>query len=377
MPILVVAIAGRALAVAARRAGEEVAVADFFGDVDTRAIAPWLELRGDLTRGIERGQFRAMAQALPGAIEGVVYGAGFERNPELLCELAGIAPLIGNAPDCVASVKDPWSFAALLEELGLPHPRISARPGPGTDWLRKRRGGSGGTHIRRVTSASAETDDGFYYYQQLMTGRASSALFVADGREARLLGFSEQWSAPSGAAPFRYGGCAAPEPVEPIWAQRIAAACTAIVAATGLVGLNSLDMLVEGDAFTVLEVNPRPGATLDVFDGAGDASLWRLHRASVAGDLPPRSFQLPVSPARAAAIVYALEDSRVPDDVAPWSDGIADVPQPDSIIRAGAPVCTVFAEGRDVGDARGRVCERADAVLRRLTPLSQSVAELA
>jgi predicted ATP-grasp superfamily ATP-dependent carboligase len=138
--------------------------------------------------------------------------------------------------------------------------------------------------------------------------------------------------------------------------------------------LNSLDMLVEGDSFTVLELNPRPGATLDVFDQECEwASLWRLHRAGVAGELPPCPFPPQRPGARAAAVVYATEEVRVVEDLRSWGDWIADVPMLPSTIGTGEPICTVLAAGRDAADAQVRVEVRVDAILRRLEKASRPI----
>jgi predicted ATP-grasp superfamily ATP-dependent carboligase len=373
MPILVAALSGRALAAAARRADEAVIVADFFGDLDTTALGPWLPLGTDFARGVERDGVRALAATLPRGVEGVAYGAGFEREPELLRELASIAPLIGNPPEVVAAVKNPHAFARLLGEVGLPHPRIADSPSPDRKWLRKQSGGTGGTHIRPAGSTPL-CDGGGWYHQEVAPGCPLSVLFVANGRSAAIIGFSQQWVAPSPETPFRYGGCVAPAAVSDAFAAELAEKCSRLVAATGLVGLNSLDMLAEDDTFTVLELNPRPGATLDVFDRVGEpGSLWRSHRAGVAGDLLPGSLPPRRLGARAAAVVYATEDLRVAEDLRSWGDWIADVPTPLSTIGTGEPICTVLAEGHDADDARAQVESRAEAVLRRLVRASQPI----
>jgi hypothetical protein len=363
--ILVVAIAGRALAASAQRAGDEVVVADFFGDLDTRAFGPWVPLAGDLDRGIDKDRLAALAVALPCPIEGIVYGAGFERGPSLLSELGRIAPLLGNPPEVVERVKVPERFAALLDRLGLRRPAISDRPLDGREWLLKARGGAGGTHIRPADAAFAEPG---YYCQERVAGRAISALFIADGHDARVVGFSEQWVAPSPTAPFRFGGCAAPASLPPRLAERLAAACGALAATVGLVGLNSLDTLVEDDKFTVLEVNPRPGATLDVLDGDAGISLWRLHLDSLAGLLPalPRSNR---RAARAAAIAYAAKELFVPIGFS-WPEWTADLPAPLSRLATDAPVCTALAEASTVGQARDLACRRAETILARLASSS-------
>jgi predicted ATP-grasp superfamily ATP-dependent carboligase len=368
MAILILALSGRALAQAARRTGAEVVVADLFGDVDTRSLAPWHRLPGSLERGVDGAELLALVRALGERVDGIAYGAGFETDPALLAELARLAPLIGNPADVVAAVKDPFGFAGLLRCLGLPHPEVAASPQPGTRWLRKLRGGSGGTHIEHATAGSLATD-GDRYFQALAPGNPASALFAANGRAARVIGLSAQWTDPTATLPFRYGGCTGPVHLAPKLAAEIEKACHAIAGAAGLVGLNSLDMLVTGDAFTILEVNPRPGATLDVFDTPSGPSLWECHVNAVRGDLPAHAAPS-ASGARAATVVYADQARHIPATFVRES-GIADIPAPESRIPAAAPVCTVMATGPDAGAARALAEERAAALLARLPPLLQ------
>src|SRR6185437_8870680 len=61
-----------------------------------------------------------------------------------------------------------------------------------------------------IAAAGAEARGANIYFQQRVAGHAVSAAFVANGRSARVLGFSEQWTAGDGTAMFRYGGCVGP-----------------------------------------------------------------------------------------------------------------------------------------------------------------------
>ena len=62
------------------------------------------------------------------------------------------------------------------------------------------------------------------YYQERVEGRAVSALFVGNGSDARVLGFSEQWTAPTPKSLWRYGGAVRPAALSPASARRMASA---------------------------------------------------------------------------------------------------------------------------------------------------------
>jgi len=287
---LVVALSGRALGVAAHRAGRRAHVLDLFGDTDTRShAAQSLVVAGSIEHGFDaEALLAAAAQIAPARTPpafGLVYGSGLEDRPELLARLCSGRELFGNRPETVALTKDPRAFFGILGRLGVPYPAISfTPPADRTDWLVKRVGASGGSHVAPAATAASALPD--RYFQRRVPGRPIGVSFLADGRRAVVLGISEQWPWPGGGGSFRFGGALQPAPIDRRVADEIPSLVDAIVAETGLVGLNSLDMLVEGDRFAVIEVNPRPGANLDIFDGIGQASLFAAHLGACRGTLP-------------------------------------------------------------------------------------------
>jgi len=362
-PVLVAALSGRALAAAAHRAGMRTIVLDRFADIDTARLATTCITLPHGRRGFSRGSFLAALRGLRNQVEGLVYGAGFEHDPTLLADAASIVPILGNPPEIVAAVKDPFRFADLLARLDLPHPPVRRDAATGPGWLRKSAGGSGGTHVLRAMPKRPPPSG--TYYQKAVTGRSVSAAFVADGRTACLVGFTEQWTSGTAAIPFRYGGCAGPVRLPPRLASAVVAACRAVAGAARLVGLNSLDMLIDGSGFHILEVNPRPGASLDVLDGIHGWSLWRLHREALDGTLPrPRGGS---AAARAAQVVYAPRRCVIPDGFE-WPAWSADRGRPGTVIGRGEPICTVMAGSTTAALARHRVEILAARLLARLFP---------
>src|SRR5262249_31006830 len=77
-----------------------------------------------------------------------------------------------------------------------------------------------------------------------------------------------------------------------------------------LQGLGSADFIVSGEEALLLEINPRPGATLDIFDSVR-SPLLKLHLDAVMeGKLPRQSLKF--SDAKPSAIVYASSGIAVP-----------------------------------------------------------------
>jgi uncharacterized protein len=366
-PFLIAALSARALAASAHRAGQRAVALDLFGDEDLQAaVLDHAVVPGDPFGGFDEAALLAAAERLAPAGRGhrLVYGGGFEARPALLAALGRGREICGNAPETLARLKDPGTFFALLDELGLPHPEVALRPpADPAGWLVKRIGGAGGSHVR--PAGGVEPAPGLYY-QRHTDGRPVSALIAGDGEGGRLLGFSEQWPSPDGAAqPFRFGGAAQPAIVPPKVFAAIAVALFPLFRATGLRGLASLDLLVAENGFAVLEINPRPGATLDIFDGDGADSLFAIHVAACAGRLPAR--WRPPAAARALQVVYADRPFEVPA-ARQWPDWVADRPRGETRVERGDPICTVLAEAttagaarRLVADRRARILETADA----------------
>ena len=348
--VLIAAQAGRALAEAARRAGLRPYVADLFGDADTRALAQgYRALTGRFGAAAPAqatcAALDALAEEAGGAI-GLILGSGFEDAPGLVARLAARHRLIGASAPSIAALKDPVGFAALCGRLGVPHPTVSTIPlADPSRWLLKRTGGSGGNHIRAATGGPAPEA---HYFQARVPGRQHALNFLADGRTIRTLAVTEQWCGPSPIRPYRYGGALARGSDEPAvlpasTVAAIAAATEASGAATGLQGLGSADVLVDGSDWWLTEINPRPGATLDILDRRA-VPLLAAHVAACLGTMPDPGPQ----PARAAGaqICYAdRELAPVPDLT--WPDCVRDRPCPGSAVRRDAPLCTVLAEGAD------------------------------
>lgn len=364
---LIAALSGRSLAAAAARAGHRAFVLDLFNDSDLAAMARKCgRVDFDGSGGFEDESLLEAARNLDcGEDVPLVYGAGFEDRPQLLQELAGGRTLCGNSPQTLARIKDPGDFFATLERLGIRYPETRLTP-PGDSsndlagWLVKPVGGSGGRHIRPVDKNSPP--DTPVYYQKILTGRAVSLLFLGDGKRIRALGLSEQFTAPFPPDhPFRFGFAVTRPDGDATLEAGLTRTAAALSEVYGLVGLNSLDALLdEAGELHILEVNPRPGATLDLFDSPAGANLFDLHVAAVVGDLPPESKIMGgrADVCRACAIFYADASFHMGEGM-DWPQWTADRPRVGTAFTPGDPICTVFAEGDTPNGALDSLVERA------------------
>jgi predicted ATP-grasp superfamily ATP-dependent carboligase len=363
--VLIAAFSGRALAQSARRAGFTPLVVDCFGDQDTREAAHDLIclparvqigfLKRPLIAALER-----LAAAAPSPPVGLVLGGGFECNPRLVAALGERFPLVGNRAETVRRVKDPAEFFGTLARLGIRHPetRLSPPDDP-QGWLMKRIGGSGGLHIHPCP-ATFEPDPR-RYFQREERGDAISVLAVAS-RRGTAVALSRQWSSPRRRRPYRYGGASTGMPVDAELETRLVDTALTVIEAFELVGLVSLDFVLHGGEALLLEVNPRPGATLDILDDAS-GSLFAAHVAATRGDNPAALLKGRWQPPRAAAAAYLYADQgalTVP--AMAWPDWSADRPAAGTEIARGQPLATVTATALTSREAENLCRERLSAL---------------
>ncbi len=420
--LLILAISGRALAQAVRRTGYAPLVADFFCDRDTReAAACCARVEGDIAHGFTADAVMRALECLafnaPSPPIGLVYGAGLEAHPDLIAQIASRWRVIGNDAAAVSRVKDPRSFFGMLDDLGIAFPEVrfssqSANIGGGETplgaWLLKRTGGAGGSHIKPLDPMAEIPIHA--YAQRCVDGRSVSALILSDASVTRVLGFSEQWRARAPDRLYRYGGAVQPAEIALVDAERMTEIAAALGDAFGLQGLGSIDFILAEETPLVLEVNPRPGATLDIFDSevrpllamhiaacemttgapcvplplVGRGQGWGSIRESLSIDPPtpthphkgggrssPVETHIPRQNghARAAQIVFAPCDLTIPNDMT-WPDWIADRPHNGETIHADRPICTVRAEANTPAAARALAAQRESAILESIEALS-------
>lgn len=356
LPLLLVSASGRALARSAAHAGVPVVVLDLFNDLDARPLAVASRAVAGRNGKFDSRRLLAAAQELcpPERCAGLVYGSGLDGRARLLERLSYSRNLFGNRPEAVAALKDPARFFPLLDSLGIAHPEVRVEPpAEVAGWLVKRTGGAGGSHVRQARSRHRAR--AHRYFQRFQPGRTLSVLFLADARRARVIGFNEQWTAGvRHCAPYCYGGAVSQAPLPQRTRRQVSGQLDDLVQASGLVGLNGLDFILAGETPFVLEVNPRPTATIDLYDAEIEDGLLALHLRACGGELT----EMPaVRVARAHAIVYAAVALRVPVGIE-WPEWCTDLPEGGGVIPAGAPVCSVHAHAATCAQARELVLAR-------------------
>ncbi|MDM0115953.1 ATP-grasp domain-containing protein [Variovorax sp. J22R133] len=366
MPVLAVAaISARMLAESAVRDGFEVVALDLFGDTDTRrACTQWHSIGDATTLHIDGERLLSALEdiAKQGRVSGWIAGSGFEGQPDLVAHGAALLPLMGTPAEALRRVRDPLEFFGFLDAHGIAHPEVSmSAPEDGGDWLVKDANGCGGWHIHRAeTGALAPT--AHHYFQREVPGVPMSATFVANGQDAVVLGFNELIVRPVAGRPFVYCGVVGPVALPSDMAARITEAVRTVAKGFALRGLGSIDFMRNDSAFRLLEVNPRPPASMALYPHGTFAAHVR---ACTGHELPPSPVQAANDHVRGTEFVYARHAMRLDDDatmrLANRPD-CHDLPNAATRFEAGDPVCSVSAGGNSAQDVHARLARRREAV---------------
>lgn len=327
------------LAQAAVCAGLKPLVIDLFADLDTQAYALDYQQITDLT----------VASLIPAvdyfsqhyAVTQVVYGSGFEQYPDSLHYLHLRLTLLGNTPETFIRVQNKVDFFAVLDKFNIPTPETSfTRPHDTQNWLIKPSRGQGGMGIQRVRNTNLGLNSNVYW-QKYQHGSQHSVLFLANGRQVQVIGFNTQWTTRlSDTEEFIFAGIINHCELSQIHQTQIIDWLTKLVPAFKLNGLNSLDFIhADGESY-VLEINPRPPASMQCYD----ADLLRRHLMTTS---PVEDWQSCLQPPPQSGytgyqIVYAEQDIQIPDDYS-WENGVMDLPAAGAICKTGQPICSIIA----------------------------------
>jgi predicted ATP-grasp superfamily ATP-dependent carboligase len=375
-PLVILGASCRFAAESASRAGWGVHAADLFDDRDLAAAA----VASHRVAGYPDGLVAAAASFPPGPW---CYTGAIENHRQVIECVSAVRPLAGNAVAEVCRVRDPAAVAALARLAGLRFPDTFATPHElPTDgsFLRKPLASAGGRSITPWLATPPPNGPGFIW-QRRVAGDPVAAVFCLADVDSRLLGASRQlvgtdWCR---AAPFAYAGSVSVPRAGaflPIHDQ-LESLATVLSSHAGLRGVVGVDAIVERDGcVSVIEINPRPTASAELVERSMGGSILEQHLAAF-------GLRSPVSPPSARpddtvwskAILFAAHPlpldghliERVRGLAAPWSDAdghgaIADIPRAGQVLRAGAPVLTVFGRGESPAASTAELRRRIEAL---------------
>jgi predicted ATP-grasp superfamily ATP-dependent carboligase len=366
--VMIFGASTRAAAQSAVRAGLAPVCADHFADEDLFDLAEVIPL--------SRYPHGLIEAAAGGPRLPWMYTGALENHPRLLKRLAALRPLLGNAADVVARVRDPIKVARALTEEGIRTLQVwpqSEPPPRDGKWLLKPVRSAGGRGIRVWDDSGAPPSESRRepsYFQERAIGEPHSALYLATSAQTVLIGVSRQLIGESrlNASPFAYCGSIGPVDLGESLHRQIGHCGQVIGSKFGLRGLFGIDFVVEGGEVAWLtEVNPRYTASVEIFESALELPLLGYHvRACADFADAVRSRQIAnelrarLEAARRSrggrtcgkAILYAPFTFRAPKlselmDLPAFTQNrarIADRPRPGTIVPARAPFCTILID---------------------------------
>ncbi|MGZ4992942.1 MAG: ATP-grasp domain-containing protein [Methylobacter sp.] len=361
--LLITAGSGRMLAQAARRAGLTPLVIDLFADLDTQSYAEdFRQVKSLAVQDLESAVDYFVEHY---AVAHVIYGSGFEYYPESLCYLNSRLIMLGNEPDVFASQLDKQAFFSALDQLNIPYPDVVFRaPDCAEGWLIKPMQGQGGIGIKHY-----HTDDEVkipVYWQKFQAGTPHSVLFLADGQQVQIIGFNTQWLVRlSETQEFVFSGVINSADLTGEHKEEITGRLKQMVPVFKLKGLNSLDFVHADDCSYVLEINPRPSASMQLYD----QDLLQRHiqscvgATSVAQSLSSRRLKSPLQ--SGYQIIYADHDLIISDQFE-WPDWCMDLPKPGDMCRTGQPICSIIAHQNNLQSVVEQLLTKQQLIINKL-----------
>ena len=298
----------------------------------------------------------------------LAYGSGFESHPEFLDRLQSCVRVLGNSPSTVRLCADPVQLSNRLEKLGISGPETRAqRPRDLEGWLVKQKGRTGGCHVQPASQCQGTSNS--FYWQRQCTGKPHSALFLAAGGAAHIIGISQLLPSGRTDVPYAWGGAIGPIRALPEVFEQVQWVAQTLASDLDLLGLCGIDFIVDPKKeVQLVDLNPRLVATCELYVDRFVSDYMNAHiEICLTGN--PDGHLVPASErgegVRGVQVVYA------PRPIAgmtnwKWPDGAADLPNSGTNIDAGQPLCTVRGHYRDMDEARASLQDLSHQVLAYL-----------
>ncbi len=372
MTYFLLAASIRALCQSVIRSGHHCCGADFFADWDT-------QVHGDVRRVNKFTD--AMAFIDPRKIAGIVYGGGVENHAELIASAEMRVPILGCGSRTVECVRNPFLVAECMRQRGLRTlPVTNSATGRKLDWIEKPLRSVGGNQVRRVRPGTHETLSADRYRQQFVPGQPFSATFVGCGDTCLLIGCSRQLTRKTATSEFAYAGSIGPTALAPQACGAVNEIGQALCQSFQLRGWFGVDFVMFRGHPWLVEVNPRYTASMELFERSGKLELFQWHLDACHGRLDASNAFPPAGDAMwGKRIVFHegpanltvtepqfqwwVEQHETP---APW---VTDIPQPETVIAAGQPLCTVWASGSSTRGIRRQLDRRCREVKAQIYSL--------
>ncbi len=354
--ILIVANSGRMLAQLANNIALNSIVIDCFCDVDT------LLLTTDAIK-IESLALKYLKPAILNlnkihSIKYVIYGSGFESYSISLQYLQDHFQVLGNSQSVFLATQNKINFFATLKTLQIPYPPVSFEaPKTTEEWLLKPMQGQGGVAIRKYQQTCVSANP--CYWQRYIEGAAMSCLFVTNGSQVIIYGFHKQQHICIDEDEFVFSSIISQADMEDEIVQTVSLWIKKIVSAFTLKGMNSLDFMLKEDKLYVLEVNPRPTASMQFYAN----NILNEHIQCFLGGALSKTSK--INSYQAYKIVFAEAEYIIKEHLS-WPEWAADIPRSGAKIHTAMPICSIIAGDKNERNVEDSLLSRQQIIYRLL-----------
>lgn len=329
--LLIIAQSGQMLAQAASYIGLKIFVIDCFADQDTQALAADLYQVSSLSiHDIRLGVIKFKKNCTY-----CLYGSGFEAHPESLVFLETHFKLLGNSSDIFKALQNKPIFFQQLHSLNISYPTVYfTPPNSKKDYLIKPYQSLGGENIQKTPPYHPKIlKNNSFYYQRYLKGETLSVLFLATRTHAIIIGYNRQWTRPDS---FVFSGIMNQAKIAPAHQHTIQQWLKKLTPYYQLQGLCSLDFILYKDQCYLLEINPRPPASMMLYQ----ANLLQNHLLACQNQ--PYDQNIDASKKHTAyQIIYAPMPIKIPQTMQ-WPQYCHHIPSGGQIIPKDTPICSMI-----------------------------------
>lgn len=361
--LLIIANSGLILAQSAASAGYLPLVIDCFDDQDIQQIAHEHYPIKQLNITCLQEALKQLLSKYP--LKQALVGGGFVTYPNSLLWLQKKFKLLGNSSATRKIINSPQDFSHKLQALDIAHPKISLHPPRQnySSWLIKPLLGEGGKGIKYFRGQVCKRG---IYWQLFQAGQVYSALFVANGLKAKLIGFNLLWQTQhSQNQDFIFSGVMQAPAFDLQKYNKTLLNWLALLTATyALIGINGIDFIVHNNQCWLLEINPRPPASMALY--SQELCLMKLHIDACEGHLPTKKITQ-TSQIYAYQIIYAPVSLTIPINFN-WPEWTTNRPSPNTNIGTDKPICSIITSSDNVASVLLILQHRVRTIHQLLIP---------
>lgn len=392
--LLIIGFNARPIALSAQRAGFNISVVDYWGDLDLLSAIPNARIisqekeRLITTSTIGESLLEVTFEVIDEAgtsIDGILIGSGLDDRPDIWKKLHERVQVFGNDVEVLARVRDRMILESACDELSVNFPPtlLADSWAEIPDLARKLDFplvlrlpfGAGGQYIRlakkqselkkAIQSMKKENLESPCFLQKYIRGKDVSTTILSNRDQNVVLSCNEQLLGQVGneLAPFQYSGNIIPLEAPAGTLQNLKEVSNSIATHFQVRGLNGIDFVLKKGEPWLMEINPRFPGTLELLEKVSAVNLIELH-VDACLNLPlPR-----VQPPRKIGIkrIVFAPQSLICGELSSMP-GVYDVPFPQNVVRRGEPVCTIQLTGKSRESLKEKVDQTVQQVLNSCT----------